>query len=359
MAKQSLGYVELEWQCPICNTRNAGSQRVCQSCGSPQPKDAKFEAPAQAEASKDEAIVQQATAGPDLHCPYCAARNPAAAKVCKQCGGDLTAAQAREVGQLIEGFGAPRQEIKCATCGAMNPPERRVCQNCGAPLPISKPVAPPKPVAQPAQPSSGCLWIGLGLLVLAAIAAGFFLFSSGQTTITRGQVVDARWTRVIDVQGLVPVRRMAWLDQIPGDASLGACVEEVRDVVQDPVPGARELCGTPYAVDQGSGFAEVIQECVYEIVDQRCEYSVNEWRVVDQIIQEGSGFSPQWPALRLDGRQREGGRGERYQCIFQVDGQTVVYDVASFAQYQLCTSGSEWTVVVNNAGRVISAEPVE
>jgi hypothetical protein len=131
----------------------------------------------------------------------------------------------------------------------------------------------------------------------------------------------------------------------------------VRQVVEQPVPGAREVCGTPYAVDQGTGYAEVVQDCVYEIVEQRCEYTVNEWRVVDQVTQEGIGFSPQWPALTLAERQREGDRGERYQCVFQVDGRQIAYDAASFAEYQRCTQGSVWNLEITASGQVVSAQP--
>lgn len=356
MAKQTLGYVQLEWTCPVCATRNPGAQRICQSCGSPQPDDVKFEAPGEAAIATDKATAAQATAGPDVHCPYCGARNPAGAKVCKQCGGDLTGGTAREVGGLVEGFGAPKpNDVKCPACGTLNSAGARLCKSCGAPLPAARPVAQPKPVT--AQASGGCLWIAVGLVVLSLIAGAFFLFSGPGTTATTGQVIDTRWTRVVDVMGLVPVQRTAWLDQIPGDATLGACYDEVRQVVNEPVPGAREVCGTPYAIDQGTGYAEVVRDCVYEILAQRCDYTINEWRVVDQVTQDGAGFSPQWPALSLTGRQREGERGERYQCIFNIDGRQVVYDARSYDEYQRCTAGSVWTLEVTESGRVVSAIP--
>lgn len=358
MAKQTLGYVELEWTCPTCGTRNPGPQRVCQSCGSPQPDNVKFEASAQAKIAADEATVQQATAGADIHCPYCGTRNAATAKVCKQCGGDLTGGKAREVGQLVQGFGAqPQGEVKCTACGTPNPAGARVCKNCGAPLPAAKPPAVPAPV--PASKSSGCLWVAVGVVVLGLLVGAYFLFSATRTTTTTGRVVDTHWTRVVEVMGLVPVQRTAWLDQIPGDAELGACYDDVRDVVDQPVPGAREVCGTPYAIDQGTGYGEVVQDCVYEIVDQRCEYTVNEWRVVDQVAQEGAGFNPQWPALNLADRRREGERDERFQCVFEVDGRQVVYDARSYAEYQRCTDGSLWTLEVTQGGHVTSAEPAQ
>jgi hypothetical protein len=38
----------------------------------------------------DEKAVQAAQAGADIHCAFCGTRNPATAKVCSQCGADLT-----------------------------------------------------------------------------------------------------------------------------------------------------------------------------------------------------------------------------------------------------------------------------
>ena len=102
MAKKELGYVELEWTCPRCNSRNKGTAKVCATCGAPQPDDVKFEAPAQAEVIKGEAaapVKAAVEAGADIHCPFCEARNPATAKICVNCGGPLEGGKAREKGQ--------------------------------------------------------------------------------------------------------------------------------------------------------------------------------------------------------------------------------------------------------------------
>ena len=54
MTKKSLGYVELEWICPNCDTKNPGPQKTCLSCGMPQPDDVKFEQRAQETLIEDE-----------------------------------------------------------------------------------------------------------------------------------------------------------------------------------------------------------------------------------------------------------------------------------------------------------------
>ena len=341
MAKKSLGYVELEWVCPVCDTRNPGSRRTCQGCGSPQPPDVQFVAPGQATISKDEEIAQKATAGPDLHCPYCDARNPAGAKICKQCGGDLTQAHARTAGGLVNNFSTTGPKtIKCTTCGTENPANLRNCKNCGAPLPVVQPTHKPQP--QAASGGNSCLLIMGGAVLLLVIGIFLFsMFSGGERTTSVGTVVENRWVRTIEVLGLRPTQYTAWLDQIPADATLGTCTDEVREVVDEPTTNSREVCGTPYAVDQGTGFAEVVQDCVYEVIEQQCTYTVNEWQPVDIVTEEGTGSNPTWPAIV--GRQREGEREEQYQCVIRVDDSTYVYQTRTFAEYQRCVPGSTWT----------------
>jgi ribosomal protein L40E len=360
MAKKTLGYVELEWTCPTCGARNPGPQRTCSGCGAPQPDDVAFSAPQDAEIKQDEATVARATAGPDVHCPYCEARNPAGAKVCKQCGGDLTGAGAREAGGRVEGFGqAPQGSIKCAACGTENAAGLRTCRSCGAPLPAAAATQPkPQPAAQPSSGGRGCLWVAIGLVVIALVVGAVFLFSGSQTSTVRGEVVGTRWMRTIEVQGLVPVEYFAWRDQIPGDAVIGACTEDVRARVSDPVPNSREVCGTPYAIDEGTGFGKVEVDCVYEVLDQRCSFTVNEWRTLDTIALDGVGFSPQWPVVDLADRQRQGDRRERFECIFGVDGNTYTLSTSDYAAYTECTPGSEWALEVTPGGGVVRAEPV-
>ena len=356
MAKKSLGYVELEWVCPTCNARNPGSSRTCKGCGAPQPPDVAFVAPGEVQITKDEAVAREATAGPDIHCPYCDARNSANATVCKQCGGDLTQGEARKAGVIVNNFSTSGPTtIKCPTCSTDNPASQRTCKNCGAPLPVA--TAAPKPQPQ-ASGGNSCLLIAAGAVVLLLL--GIFIFSmvsGGERVEVVGTVVDNRWVRTIEIMGLRPRQYTDWLDEIPGDATIGACVDEVRAVVNEEVPNSIEVCGTPYAVDQGTGFAEVMQDCVYQVIEQQCAYTVNEWQPVDVVTQEGSGLSPVWPALTA--RQRAGDRQEQYQCIISVNDVIYTYQTRTLEEYQDCVPGAEWNIVTNDSGRVLSAAPID
>jgi predicted RNA-binding Zn-ribbon protein involved in translation (DUF1610 family) len=101
MTRKTVGYVELEWTCPNCGTRNRGTDKKCVACGLPQPADIAFEQQVQEELITDQAVAQQAQQGPDIHCPYCGTRNLAGAERCKQCGGDLVGGKARESGRVV------------------------------------------------------------------------------------------------------------------------------------------------------------------------------------------------------------------------------------------------------------------
>ena len=84
MTQKTEGYIDLEWTCPNCQSNNPGPQKTCRSCGGAQPADVTFHLPGEAKLQTEEAAAAQAPTGPDVHCPYCGARNSAGAKVCSQ-----------------------------------------------------------------------------------------------------------------------------------------------------------------------------------------------------------------------------------------------------------------------------------
>ena len=150
MTRKSLGYVELEWTCPKCGTRNPGTEKTCLSCGAPQPDDVQFEQVEGKELVKDEERIEQIKAGPDIHCGFCGARNVAGAKVCTQCGGDLAEGEKRKAGGVVGAYKAgPVKQVPCPNCGTMNPETAVKCAGCGA---STEKAPPPKPAAPPAAP---------------------------------------------------------------------------------------------------------------------------------------------------------------------------------------------------------------
>ena len=135
--RRTLGYVQNEWTCPNCSTRNKGGMKTCENCGAPQPENVQFELPSEQKFVTDEESIKAAQAAPDIHCAFCGTRNPATAETCSQCGGDLKEGKARQAGRVMQAPLTPAgpKIIKCDNCGVENPGSNSVCSNCGSPLP--------------------------------------------------------------------------------------------------------------------------------------------------------------------------------------------------------------------------------
>jgi ribosomal protein L40E len=351
MAQKQLGYVELEWTCPNCKTRNPGLSKTCQSCGAPQPADVVFESKADEQLLKDEAKIKQAEKGPDIHCGFCGARNPADAVVCSQCGGDLKEGMKRKAGQVMGGFQAGEgSKTLCPNCKTENPANAQICAKCGAPLNAAvKPEADVKKGL-----SLGCL-IALGVAGLLVIIGIISLISMGaKKTDLVGSLNSSEWERVIAVEQFGPVEKDDWRDQVPSNAVMGSCSDKVRDTSDTPSGNSVEVCGAPYKVDKGNGVAEVVQDCKYEIHDSYCTYTVDEWHAGEDLVSKGSGSDAAWPALNLNNTQRESGRKEHYKLYFLANGDEFSYETSDFQLYQKAQPGSRWKLTINGFGTVVA-----
>lgn len=364
MAKKTLGYVQLEWTCPNCGTKNPGPQKICTSCGGPQPEDLQFEQAAHEELIKDEAEIARARAGPDIQCHYCGTRNPANAETCSQCGAALSEGTARASGQVLGAHRTgPPQKVTCPACGTPNEATAPRCVQCGASLIQPEPEPAPAQPAKAAAPKSRRGLIGGGVLVtlllVACAAVIAFIVLSGRTEDLNGTVQSVSWTRNIALMGLVPVEHEAWHDQIPAGAIAGTCTQRHRSTQDDPAPDAREVCGTPYTVDTGTGYGEVVQDCKYEVYEDWCAYTVDEWQIVDRLTRSGSDLNPQWPGAPVLGtNRREGEREEIYRITFDTENGTYTYSTGDASLFAQCQIGSRWLLKVNAFNAVTSIEPI-
>ncbi|HSK67092.1 MAG TPA: zinc-ribbon domain-containing protein, partial [Anaerolineales bacterium] len=125
--RRTLGYIQNEWTCPNCGTRNKGGSKTCENCGAPQPENVQFELPSEQKFVTDDKQIDAAKKGADIHCPFCGTRNPADAETCSQCGGDLTEGKSREVGRLMQVPPPQPKVVKCDNCGTENPGSNTVC----------------------------------------------------------------------------------------------------------------------------------------------------------------------------------------------------------------------------------------
>ena len=364
MAKKQLGYVEMEWICPRCGSKNPGPQKTCSTCGGPQPQEAKFQQREGQELIQGEDAKKIAQGAPDVHCAFCGARNMADAWVCIQCGADLKEAQKRQSGEVVGAFSsAPVPDRPCPSCGQMNPAGAQRCSNCGASLAVAQvptPQAPVQPVdtlRQPTKMSPVVKVIGIigliGLLILCVVLA----ISQGRTETVSGSVQNTTWTTQLMIEEFQPVTAQGWANDVPSDAEMGACEYRYFYTADEPQPVSTEVCGTPYTVDQGTGFGEVVQDCVYETYADYCEYTVSQWVAVDQLSLQGSDLFPQLPAAALVSSQRTGDSSAVYTIQFNTDQGVLQLHTSDLNLYQQAQIGSRWSLEVDGSGNIVNAQP--
>lgn len=362
MAEETLGYVMLEWVCKRCGARNPGTQKSCSGCGAVITDKDQFQTPAQQEFITDAAELAKARSGPDMHCRYCGAGNPASAEVCGNCGSKLSEGGARaegaSLGQLQTG---PVPEVMCPFCRAMNPASARSCRSCNAHLPLTqapRPYAQAGAQAKPTGSSAGKIGCAIAAL-LGLVMIVFMGVKCFSTKDAYAVVQSVAWERSIALTEQRSTTKSAWADEIPDGARRGSCSKKVRRTQPEPVEGAEKVCEKPKMVDQGNGTAKVTQKCEYKVSDSWCDYTTFEWKEVDKAVARGTNLNPEWPPLRLTSGQREGKRSEEYKVVFKSGNEEYTYSPSNASEFSKFSAGSKWTLKVNGFDLVNEALPAK
>lgn len=355
--RRTLGYIQNEWTCPNCGTRNKGGTKTCENCGAPQPENVQFELPSEQKFVTDEEKIRAAQAGADIHCPFCGTRNPATAETCSQCGGDLTGGRAREAGRIMQAPSARPKIVKCDNCGVENPGSNAVCSNCGSPLPkieAAQPAAPkvtaPSPLAgmnpgKQAAKKTNWLMIGgiLGFLALCCVVIGvLFVLPTKSADAT---VVDVHWETSVPVQEIQAVDYNNQRGSPPSDAYDVSCRDERQEVCEQRT------------VDRGNGYSEVVEECHTE-TEQYCSYTVDEWKTIQTYRLDGNDLRPVYESPDISSDQRLGNESQELTVTFSMeDGEQKTYSPDTVSEYQQFSIGSTWTLKMNAVGGIVSVEP--
>ena len=361
MARESIGHIKLIWNCPSCGTQNPGPHKFCTACGAPQPDDVQFEAPTQQELIKDEKEIAQAKAGPDIHCAFCETRNPGNAKFCSQCGADLVEGNKRESGRIIGAFRtSPTQKITCPSCGALNTGSALTCAECGSSL-RDKPDKPDLVQPQTTRPKAKVSpLIIVSILFIFIVLCGVIFWAFTREESSSGIVTNVNWKRSVVIEEFGPVAKEDWFENIPASAEILSCEKRFHHEQDTAVADSEKVCGTEYIVDDGSGFGEVVRDCVYRVYLDFCDYQVDDWQIMDTVVLERSDLTPVWPEPVLDSTQRLGDFQEEYSVFFNADGQNFTYTTSSEDIFTECQIGSEWILNINPTfNSVISIEPAQ
>jgi hypothetical protein len=248
----------------------------------------------------------------------------------------------------------PLPPIPCPNCGEPNPPAALNCQKCGAP--VNRPAAPvAAPVSTPPIKRNPIV-TGLIVFIIIAFGCGFvaLLFNLFKTESMQGSVQQVTWNRAIAIEAVRSVTRQDWKNEIPANVRLGNCVKKYHNTQDQPAPVATEVCGTSYVVDQGSGVGKVVKDCSYQVYQDYCEYTAQEWQVVDQQILNGSDLNPRWPDLRLAADQRAGAKRELYAVEFNTSKGLLTFKTSDYALFVKCQIGTTWNLEVSRANEVVS-----
>jgi ribosomal protein L40E len=350
---QNIGFIKMEWVCPQCNTRNPGPIKTCQGCGAPQPENVKFEMGAQQDFVQDEKEIQQAQKGADIHCGFCGTRNPADAKACSQCGGDLAEGKKREAGQLIERSAANApQPVACPNCGFSNASSSANCGQCGAPLTKSAPAAVesqavviPTAAKKGLSPKTIILIVGAILAFILICCAGIWFFALPGKSVT-GTVDSIHWQTVASVEEVKAVEYNDEAGSPPSGAYDVSCQDKSEEVCEEKT------------IDKGNGYAEVVKDCHTETTTY-CSYTVDEWQVIQSYPREGNDLNPLWDSPLITAKQRRGRDTATYTVLFTSSEGDFTYNPTDIIEYQKYEVGSQWTLILNRAGGLLSVEPVK
>lgn len=341
-------FVELEWVCPNCNSRNKGSKKTCENCGAPQPDNVKFQRASDEKLVTDEKSLEAAKAGADIHCGFCGTRNPGNAVTCSQCGGDLKEGKARQAGQVLQAAAPAPKVIVCANCGAENPGSARMCKECGAPIhqAAAPSVVPTPPSAAPASAPKKKVnvWIfaAIGAFFLICCVAAVMLFAIPSKSV-KGTVADLQWQTSVPVQEVQAVNYSNERGSAPSGAYNVSCNTEDQEVCEEKT------------VDQGNGFAEVVKECHTES-EQYCDYTVDEWKTIQTYTLDGNDNYPVYENPSLVSDQRLGTATQTLTVVFNIPNGQKNYSTDSVSEFQQFEIGSTWTLKMNAMGGVMGVE---
>ena len=387
MAQKIVGYREMLWTCPNCGAKNPGSSRVCKSCGAAMGEEVKFEQQIDAGMIRDQKIIERAEQGPDIYCAYCGNRNPAGAKTCSRCGADLSEGKEREHGTQHSAHLDEHEEhemIICPSCGTANPAGSLKCGTCGSPLSISHekeeiPAGDDRISNSSGNGgktgkgcSRGCITIVI-ILVLLGLFGGLFMNSCGTlgnlggggftyspstpipNSYVNAVVSDQKWQTSVQVIGLVDSTGTAWRDQLPSDARNIRCEDRLRHTYEDEVAGSVEVCGTPYAIDMGNGYEQFVQDCLYQVYEPYCEYTVSKSGVIETRRASGTGPNPELPFV--ESQYSTGSQSASYQIkLRDENGREYTLTPGNINEFRAYGIGDEFTLEVTSSGRIVNME---
>ncbi len=384
MAQKIIGYREMTWTCPNCGTKNPGSARNCQSCGAAMGETTKFDSQNSAKVITDKKVVESAKKGPDIICAYCGNRNPAGTKDCTRCGASLSEGHNRQAGEqhTYEKPSENDKPIICPACGTENPSDSIKCKSCGSELSVAAPdtntVSQDPAGTGGTKGRSGCGKGCVFMLLIAVVFGIFYLFSGGlfrgtstqneailpfdeesyaiSDTVVNAVVIEQSWKSSVRIVGNMPTSASGWKRDMPSDATNVSCEDKVKETYNDAVDGAVEVCGDIYTVDLGNGYEALAQDCVYQVYEPYCKWTVYTQSDAGVRTASGNGPTVEAPYVEPEYTSAESVTVTYYVALRDENGREYDFSPTSYTDYKSYNVGDEYTLELNSRGSVVSME---
>ncbi len=331
---------QMLWDCRFCGTPKllGLDHRHCPNCGAAQdPEWRYFPSDADMKLVTDPGY---AYAGTDRVCPFCGQPNSAAAKFCKECGGDLSGAK-----------GAATQDGASSGLEGVTGDRPDVVLNK-----FQKEQAAIK-VAE----GGGRKGISRGQAILIAIVALAVVLIGGLITLSNSRytttlaVSGMSWERVITVERYERTPGSGWRDSMPAGANTISC--EIRQRAYNETE--RYVCGREYR-DRGDGSGSYVDKyCTRNKTVYRseswCSYYVDSWNFNRNIKASGGPDDPLiWPNFSPVqtfglGAERERSRTETLTVLFkEIDNnENHTYNPKAESAWRDFNIGQKYSVEIN------------
>lgn len=310
------------WDCPACShKRIEGPLPNCPACGKPRGAEVQFYTDDAAPVVEDPELIARARMGADWHCRYCGADNRAGM-------------------------------IDCQTCGAGPDGTKRRAERI-------------IPNAQPPKPPSRVGLILAAMAVLAAVLFGGCWFLFMRTTALKVTVVEATWSKSIQIEELKAERKSDWKEDVPADA---------REISRTPKSKTTKVQEGTTKVktgkkDLGNGMFEDIYKEEPKYVEKKVEgtwvtYEVDRWIAGQTLKKETTDESePPDPAFTESKTQRIGKRTNELVLALSGGGKSYTYAIdlskesSPKTKVSAFKKGQTFTAMVTTAGAVTELKP--
>ncbi len=330
---------QMLWDCRFCGTKKllGVDMRHCPNCGAAQdPQWRYFPSEADKKAVSDPNYTY---AGVDEICPFCGQPNSAAAKFCKDCGGDLSNAKAAALhANLVTDLGeeAPGVVEDVALKNAQQ--QQAAIKAANKPRGLSR--------TQIIVLGIAALLIGIGAVI------GFLALSKHAAAFS---VSNLSWERVINVEQYNALPGSNWQDSVPAGAYNRTCSAKLRSHEETYT----ESCGQE-RVDNGDGsFSERPKTCTrsrtVSVQDTYCNYTVNRWVPLTPLTTSGGPSDPLvWANFissqnTIIGAQRESSRIQTLNVVFTdiKSNKPYTYNPKDENQWRSFQPGQQYDIQVN------------